>query len=100
MCWSQAPLFSTARTQPAKDRTMRATSLASADSDSAVPEEAIPPVAPRLAREFVQSPIQLWREAVSVAWGRVVLSILLWLRSGWLYRQTLRGPVPNRILFY
>src|SRR5215472_8454224 len=88
-----------AKTQAAKDRIMRATSLASADRDS-VPEEAFPPVAPRLGREFVRSPLELWREAASVAWRRFVLSVLLWFRSGWLYRQTLRGPVPNRIQFY
>jgi uncharacterized heparinase superfamily protein len=78
---------------------MRATSLASADRDS-VPEEAFPPVAPRLAREFVQSPLHLWWEAASVAWGRLVLALLLWFRGGWLYRQTLRGPIPDRIQFY
>jgi uncharacterized heparinase superfamily protein len=87
-----------AKTQAAKDRIMRATSLASADRDS-VPEEAFPPVAPRLAREFVQSPLHLWWEAASVAWQRLVLSCLLWFRGGWLYRQTLRGPSPTGFSF-
>src|SRR5262245_29739597 len=98
MCWSPAQRCFTA--QAARDqRTMRATSLASADRDNA-PETAPPPVAPRLAREFTHSPLHLWREAAGVALSRMIMAILLWFRTGWLYRQTFRGPVPDRILFY
>jgi uncharacterized heparinase superfamily protein len=34
------------------------------------------------------------------ALGRATAPLLAWLRSGWLYRQTLRGPVADRIWFY
>lgn len=43
--------------------------------------------------------LNLWREAAGVAAQRAVDSAWAALRSGWLYRQTLHGPVPDRILF-
>jgi len=44
-----------------------------------------------------QSAMVLWREALDVAATRARDPVLAALRSGWLYRQTLYGPVPDRI---
>jgi uncharacterized heparinase superfamily protein len=43
--------------------------------------------------------LNLWREAAGVAAQRAFDSAWATMRTGWLYRQTLRGPVPDRILF-
>jgi uncharacterized heparinase superfamily protein len=42
----------------------------------------------------------LWKEAARIAFARALLPAKIWFRTGWLYRQTIRGPVPDRILFY
>ena len=77
---------------------MTATSLASADRRE-VPEETAP-AAPRLMRDRTPSGWTLWAEAVGVALGNAPKPLILWFREGWLYRQTFRGSVPDRILFY
>jgi uncharacterized heparinase superfamily protein len=51
-------------------------------------------------RERMPSGWALWIEAALVALRAAPMPLVLWFREGWLYRQTLRGPVPDRILFY
>jgi uncharacterized heparinase superfamily protein len=67
---------------------MPATSLASAAEYRA-----------RRERANDRAALALWREALAVAAQRALESTYAAMRSGWLYRQTLRGPVPDRILF-
>ena len=78
---------------------MPVTSLASADRRDSTVEPA-PPSGPRLMRDRAPSGWALEMEAVRVALKTAHMPLLLRLREGWLYRQTFRGPVPNRILFY
>ncbi len=78
---------------------MPVTSLASADSHEA-PGETAPPSGPRLMRDRAPSGWALEWEALRVALRTAHMPLLLALRAGWLYRQSFRGPVPNRILFY
>ena len=77
---------------------MPATSLASADRRQAAEEAA--PRAPHLMRDRAPSGWALWAEAVRVALRTAHMPFVLWLRGGWLYRKTFRGPVPDRILFH
>ncbi|HXJ02360.1 MAG TPA: heparinase II/III family protein [Micropepsaceae bacterium] len=78
---------------------MPATSLASEARREARDENA-PPRGPHLVRERAPAGWALYREAAWVALQEAHRPLLLWLRQGWLYRQTLRGPVPDRILFH
>jgi uncharacterized heparinase superfamily protein len=76
---------------------MPAISLASADNLRLAEET---PPAPRPVRLFAGSHAKLWMEAARIALARAFLPAKLWFRTGWLYRQSLRGPVPDGILFY
>jgi uncharacterized heparinase superfamily protein len=75
---------------------MRAISLASADELRAVGEYAL--------RRALSAPMPaakgLWSAAAHAAVGHVCEPLLIWLRSNWLYRLTLRGPVAAGILFH
>jgi uncharacterized heparinase superfamily protein len=77
---------------------MPATSLASADNLQIADDEALPP--PGLGHGHAPSRAVLWPDAALAALGRVFRPLAIWLRGGWLYRQTFRGPVPDRIHFY
>src|ERR1700704_220421 len=97
MCWSQArPFF---MTQAAKDLPiMPAISLASADRSGIVDDEALP--APGPSHGSAPSHAALWPDAALTGLRRAFRPLAIWLRGGWLYRQTLGGPVPDRIDFY
>ena len=82
-----------------QEPTTPALSLASADRRDSTAETA-PPSSPRLMRNRAPSGWALEMEAARVALKTAHMPLLLALREGWLYRQTFRGPVPNRILFY
>lgn len=43
--------------------------------------------------------LRFWPEAAGVALGRAAEAALSSLRRGWVYRLTLQGPVPDRIVF-
>jgi uncharacterized heparinase superfamily protein len=51
-------------------------------------------------RERMPSGWSLRLEALSAVLRNAPRPLVLWLREGWLYRQTFRGPVPDRILFH
>jgi uncharacterized heparinase superfamily protein len=75
---------------------MPATSLVSAVRGGIVPEEtASAPL--RVAR---RAPALLWREAAGAALNQALAPALHWMRGRWLYRTSLRGPVPDRFLFH
>lgn len=83
---------------------MPLTSHASADegfrkileaADQALAGEPVPAPAPRK-----QSTMALWPEAARNVARYGFEPLFAWLRRGWLYRSTLRGPVPDRIIFY
>jgi uncharacterized heparinase superfamily protein len=78
---------------------MPATSLASADRREDH-HEMPPPSGPRLMRDRAPSGWALELEALGVALRTAHMPLLLRFREGWLYRQSFRGPIPNRILFY
>ncbi|HEX3485954.1 MAG TPA: heparinase II/III family protein [Micropepsaceae bacterium] len=78
---------------------MPATSLASADRRETHQENA-PPRGPHLVHERVPLGWALHLEAARFALKQAHMPLMLWLRQGWLYRQTLRGSVPDRILFH
>jgi uncharacterized heparinase superfamily protein len=85
--------------QSAKDLpTMPAISLASADSRQMVDDEALP--APGLGYGRAPSRAALWPDAARMGLRRAFRPLAIWLRGGWLYRQTFSGPVPDRIYFY
>ena len=77
---------------------MPATSLASADN-CRVAEDA---PAPALDIVPFRAPSRavLWPDAARMGLRRIWRPLAIWLRGGWLYRQTLRGPIPNRIHFH
>ena len=77
---------------------MPATSLASADNRQIVDDEALP--LPGLDHGHTPSRAVLWPDAARTALRRAFGPVVVWLRGGWLYRQTLYGPVPDRINFY
>lgn len=70
-------------------------------SRASAPEERYEPI----EREPVHEPaamqpppaVHLWRDALGAATQRAMGPVLAALRSGWVYRQTLYGPVPDRI---
>ncbi len=78
---------------------MPATSLASAPRP-APPAEGAPLSSPRLARERAPSGWGLWPEALRARLRKAWLTVVHRFRAGWLYRQSFRGPVPDRILFH
>jgi uncharacterized heparinase superfamily protein len=85
--------------QAAKDMPiMPAISLASADNRH-VAEDA-PAPALGLVPSRVPSRAMLWPEAARIGLRRSLRPLAMWLRGGWLYRQTFRGPPPDRIHFY
>src|SRR5258707_1100840 len=97
MCWLRARPFS--RIQAAKDLAiMPATSLASADNRQIADDEALPP--PGLDYGHAPSRAVLWPNAARMALRYAFMPVAIWLRGSWLYRQTLHGPVPERIEFY
>ena len=77
---------------------MPAISLASADRRRNA-EETPPPGSQRMP-ERAPPRWALWPEAGRAALKRAYAPMILWFRSGWLYRQTFRGSVPDRILFH
>src|SRR5258706_14546606 len=97
MCWSQArPFF---MTHAAKDLPiMPAISLASADRSGIVDDEALP--APGPGSGSAPSHAALWPDAALVGLRRAVRPLAICLRGAWLSRQTIGGPVPDRIEFY
>ncbi|MGQ0741314.1 MAG: heparinase II/III family protein [Alphaproteobacteria bacterium] len=46
------------------------------------------------------STMALWPEAAHNIARYGFEPVVAWLRKGWLYRLTLRGPVPDRVIFY
>jgi uncharacterized heparinase superfamily protein len=85
--------------QGAKDLPiMPAISLASADSGQVLDDEALPP--PELGQGDARSLAALWPHAAQVGLARAFRPLAIWLRAGWLYRQTLGGPVPDDIHFH
>jgi uncharacterized heparinase superfamily protein len=77
---------------------MPATSLASADNRQIEDDEALP--SPGLDHGHAPSRAALWPDAVRMALRHAFRPVAVWLRGGWLYRQTFRGPVSERIHFY
>ena len=77
---------------------MPATSLASADNIR-VAEDA-PASALDLVPFRAPSRAVLWPDAARMGLRRAVRPLAIWLRGGWLYRQTLRGAIPSGIHFY
>src|SRR5579885_3171887 len=82
----------------AEGMAMRATSLASADREQPQSEGAPKEAAPPQARP--SSGWDFYAEAAPHALNALLRPALHQFRQGWLYRQTLRGPMPDRILFY
>src|SRR6185369_16293566 len=77
---------------------MPATSLASAADLRLI--EPLPAPPPEFAGVPRRSRFALLPDAMRVAFDRAAAPLLAWLRTGWLYRQSLRGPVADRIWFY
>src|SRR5438874_252280 len=85
MCWSQARRFF--MIQAAKDLPiMPAISLASADRREIVDDEAVPALGP--GSGSAPSHAALWPDAARMGLRRVFRPLVIWLRGGWLYRQT------------
>jgi uncharacterized heparinase superfamily protein len=55
---------------------------------------------PPLASAQRPSTVSLWPEAALNIARYGFEPIVAWFRKGWLYRLTLHGPVPDRIIFY
>src|SRR6266581_5270027 len=97
MCWSRARRFF--MIQGAKDLPiMPAISLASADKSEIVDDEALPALGPVYGH--APSHAALWPDAALMGLWRAFRPLIIWLRGGWLYRQTLGGPEPDHIEFY
>ena len=77
---------------------MPATSLASADRNEIVDDEALPVPGP--GQGYAPSRAMLWPGAARLGLRRAFRPLAIWLRGGWLYRQTLGGPVADHIHFY
>jgi uncharacterized heparinase superfamily protein len=77
---------------------MPAISLASADRREIVDDEALPE--PGLGHGDAHSTAALWPDAARMGLRLAFKPLAIWLRGGWLYRQTLGGPVPDGICFY
>src|SRR5262245_19998403 len=94
MCWSREPRFSKRAAKAA--HIMPAISLASAD-DLNLGED-LP--ARRYSHVRKQSTASLIPEAAQIALLCGIDELSSLLRQTWLYRQTLKGPVPERIQAY
>ncbi len=77
---------------------MPAISLASADRSEIVDDEAVPALG--LGQGYAPSRAVLWPDATHMGLRRAIRPLAIWLRGGWLYRQTLSGPVADHIHFY
>ena len=77
---------------------MPAISLASADRNEIVDDEALPESGP--GHGDAPSAAVLWPDAARMGLRRAFRPLAIWLRGGWVYRQTLGGPVPDGICFY
>jgi len=77
---------------------MPAISLASADKSEIVDDEALPESG--LGESYPPSRAVLWPDATHMGLRRAIKPLAIWLRGGWLYRQTLSGPVPDHIHFH
>src|SRR6266436_3524274 len=95
MCWLPAPPYFTHPKAPRVAQIMHATSLASADSPR--PSGEVLPL--KVARVRKPSPRALGPEVLREVLWRWFVPLLHGLRTTWIYRRTLHGPMPDRIVF-